>query len=86
MKIFFPSILRKALPILCLLAPSTLLTGCGPDSTLAGNETLFPSAHTASYAGAAINPPAPDRRFHQRPARVLQAGRNAQPQGPVAIN
>ena len=87
MKTFLPSILRKALPFLCLLGPSVFLTGCDSNSNLAGNEPLLPSAHTSSYAGATTLPPTPDHRSSRpRPAPVLQISRNAPPQGPVAIN
>jgi hypothetical protein len=64
MKIFFPSILRKALPVLCLLVPSAILTGCGPDN----GEPLFRSAHTASYPGPTVDSTIPDRHAHQRPS------------------
>jgi len=83
MKIFFPSILRAALPVGCLLVAFALLTGCNRNR---GVEAMLPPAHTASYAGATVNPPIPNHRSHRRSSRVQQASRNPPPQGPVAIN
>jgi hypothetical protein len=84
MKIFFPSILRHTLPVLGLLAPAALLSGCNHNRT--ESMMMLPPPHTASYTGAAVNPPIPSHRGRQRVSHSLQASRNPPEQGPVAIN
>jgi hypothetical protein len=85
MIVSLPAVLRKTPPALCLLALTSIFTGCSPEH----GEQLFPFLHAASLGGSGqfVTTPPSDLRHHAHAARLAQPRRHAptpKHQGPKA--